>query len=269
MKSALDYRNTLHSHFEERRRRNPSYSLRAFARDLGISPERLSSVLNGKYGLSVESAKRVAKKLDLAEAQTELFCLLVEGEHARSQAARKMAKEKIESLTKEPTAHFLTLDAFQVIADWYHFAILELTLVSDFQSNLNWISKKLGISKVEAKLAIERLLRLELLEVDGSGGWKASTETTFAPKGVPAQSKKRFLEQLMIKAQKALFESAFEKRDYAASLYAIDSSKLPKIKDEVASFRKKIASILNQPGPKDSVYALNVQFFSVLEGEHK
>jgi hypothetical protein len=39
------YRRTLHEELETRSARNPGYSLRAFARDLGIRHSRLSEVL--------------------------------------------------------------------------------------------------------------------------------------------------------------------------------------------------------------------------------
>lgn len=38
----------LYAIFKKKQGRNPSYSLRAYARDLGISPGRLSVILNNK-----------------------------------------------------------------------------------------------------------------------------------------------------------------------------------------------------------------------------
>ena len=46
---------------------NPGYSLRAFARDLGISPQLLSNVINGKRGMSADLATRIAGKINLSE----------------------------------------------------------------------------------------------------------------------------------------------------------------------------------------------------------
>ena len=46
-----DYREILKNELIERKRNNPSYSLRSFARSLKISPTTLSCVLKGKRGL--------------------------------------------------------------------------------------------------------------------------------------------------------------------------------------------------------------------------
>ncbi len=50
--------------FDEKRSRNPRYSLRAFSRDLGISASQLSSILSGHKKLSAEHACRIAMKLE-------------------------------------------------------------------------------------------------------------------------------------------------------------------------------------------------------------
>ena len=55
------------------------------------------------------------------------------------------------------------LDTFAVISDWYHYAILSLLEVTDARLDPRWISKRLGINRLEARLAIERLKRLSLI----------------------------------------------------------------------------------------------------------
>ena len=57
----------------------------------------------------------------------------------------------------------MDIEIFKIIGDWYHCAILELTYLSDFKAEPNWIAKKLGIGYLEAKLALERLISLGLL----------------------------------------------------------------------------------------------------------
>jgi hypothetical protein len=47
-----------------------------------------------------------------------------------------------------------------MISDWYHFAILDLTRLDDFQPEPAWVSRKLGLTVSEVKIAVERLLRL-------------------------------------------------------------------------------------------------------------
>ncbi|MGE0617107.1 MAG: hypothetical protein AB7P04_15865 [Bacteriovoracia bacterium] len=59
----MDYRELLKAALAQRIQKNPAYSLRAFARDLGISPGHLCEVLSGKHRLSRRMESLVVNKL--------------------------------------------------------------------------------------------------------------------------------------------------------------------------------------------------------------
>ncbi|MGZ3748755.1 MAG: hypothetical protein ACXVCD_15580, partial [Pseudobdellovibrionaceae bacterium] len=55
---AMSYQTILKNELKYRLQRNPSYSLRAFAKALEMSAPHLSDILSGKKGLSLSSAQR-------------------------------------------------------------------------------------------------------------------------------------------------------------------------------------------------------------------
>ena len=71
-------------HLRLRQGRNARYSLRAFARDLGVSHSTLSGVLSGRRPASARFVRRVAKSLGL---DTQQAMTLVDREHAQKLAA--------------------------------------------------------------------------------------------------------------------------------------------------------------------------------------
>ena len=73
---------------------------------------------------------------------------------------------------------------FKIISDWYHYAILELTELKEFESDINWISQRLGISKIEAHMGIKRLKNIGLMVEDEDGNLKTSDEFTASPNEV-------------------------------------------------------------------------------------
>lgn len=158
-----DYKTILKEELASRCRQNPRYSLRAFARDLKLAPSRLSEVLSGKQGLSRPAAERIAKALGYAPGDIERFCDLVESLHARSKKNRDSARLRLKKVGGDSTEIQLQADTVKLIADWYHFAILELTNIDGFRSESKWIAKRLGISEFEAQLALDRLQRLNLI----------------------------------------------------------------------------------------------------------
>lgn len=62
--------------FHIRALKNPSYSLRAFARDIGLSSGGLSDILTKKSGLSESKAQIIAEKLFTNTEERSFFCKL-------------------------------------------------------------------------------------------------------------------------------------------------------------------------------------------------
>ena len=106
-----DYRSFLKHALEARTGRNPRYSMRAFARDLGFSAPRLCNIFAGKYGLSLSAAREIGSKLGLSESELQDFYDLVEASHARSRVHRSIAQQRLEARNKikSASASVLTL----------------------------------------------------------------------------------------------------------------------------------------------------------------
>ncbi len=83
----------------------------------------------------------------------------------------------LEDLKKFNSARDLTikyeqiaLDAYAVICDWYHYAILELIKVEAFRPDISYVARTLGISQTEAHIAVERLRRMAFWKFETAGG---------------------------------------------------------------------------------------------------
>ena len=161
------YLKQLERTFEQRAKNNPRYSLRAFAKDLGFSAPRLSGVLNRKFGLSAEAASRVCKVLRYDAKTSDFFITSVQAVHHRSKNLRGIAQAKIAG--RKRVFNQLDADQFSLISDWFHYAIMELIRTEPLAvSDTRRIANLLGISLIESKNALDRLLRLELIkEVEG------------------------------------------------------------------------------------------------------
>lgn len=109
----------------------------------------------------------------------------------------------------ESSQRQLEVDEFKVIQDWYNFLILELVKLHDFQPSEKWVSKKLSITEEEALLALERLVRLELLVQNEDGSFMKSA------------------------AFVSIIQLDFSKRDQSAITISLDSTLLPEIKTKI------------------------------------
>jgi len=257
------YHDLILEEFEQRKFINNSYSMRAFARDLGVSGPRLNQILAKKHGLSVNAAKGFVERLKLDDKRKEWFLNSVGALHARNFKERTRYQLKIEKYRKETTDFTeLQLEYFKVISDWYHFAILELTYVEDFQNDHMWISEVLGITKKEVKAAIDRMISLDLLkEEDGTLIDQFKFLTT--PNDTPSISLKKFNSQLIKKAILALQEQNVEEREIASNIFAINTEKIPEFKKKLREFRRDLEFQSNNETKKNAVYCLSMQFYKL------
>ena len=158
------YRRRLRDELHRRQMVNPRYSLRGFAKAMGLSAPFLSKVLSGQKNLSLTSAAEICETLGFSRLQATEFCRLVQVESTPSEKARGILRSENDLDTIGVAA--LELEAFSVVSDWYHYAILELSTCRGFKSDPAYIAKKLRISKAEAASALRRLATLGLLKLE-------------------------------------------------------------------------------------------------------
>lgn len=257
----LDYRELLRKSFEERHSRNPSYSMRAFARDLELTSPRLSDIFQGRQGLSRSVALKIVERLGYDEHKAEVFCYAVESRHGRSRASREAALAKLQKFTLPPKK-VIGEDQFKIIADWYHFSILSLTNVRGFQSNFVWIAQRLGLEVAVVEQAIERLLRVGLLKTF-RGKWVETGNFIFGGFDVPAECGRSYQRQILEKAQRALNEQSVHDREITSMTLAIDPSKIPMAKKMIADFMRDFDRAMAINADLQKLYGFGIQFFSL------
>ena len=259
--SSKNFRNFLIHELESRVRRNPAYSMRSFARHLGLASSGLSRILSGQQGLSLPKAKEIAKKLDLNAAETEYFCSMVQAEYARSPLQREQAIKKLQ--TSEIKILELSLDVHKAVSEWYYFAILALAEVSDFQSDPAWIAERMGLEVDVVKDAIDRLLKIKLLKYSNNGTLKKTDALVATSTDIPSRSIKSYHTQILKKAETALYDQDVSEREFAAISFAMDQDDIKWAKDEMRKFRRELTERLAKRKVKSRLYNLSMQLFAI------
>ncbi|MGZ8556632.1 MAG: TIGR02147 family protein [Sulfuricurvum sp.] len=237
----LHFRLWLRKEFTNRCKRNPRYSLRAFATLLDIDPSSLSQILSGKRSFSKKVILHICEKLAVVPQDLKKFGLT-----GPSQGDENCLQ--------------LHLDTFAIISDWYHYAILELTEVIGFKADPAWVSKKIGISLQEAKLAIDRLKRLGLLHIVGDSLVRSSSQVTNQSTISTSAAHKLLQRQIINKALLAIEECSSEEKDITSMTMAIDESHLSGARELIKQFRRDLCAFL-EDGTKTRVYNLAIQLY--------
>ncbi len=251
---AASFRLFLQNELIRRCEKNPAYSLRGFARTLGCDVATLSKMLKGKRGIGRITILNLGTRLGLSPQEIEEFI------NKRQKGKRAINKRHDASLIDYQQ---LTLDSFKVISDWYHYGILELMRVDHFKPDPKWIARTLGLTVSEVNIAVERLVRVDLLEITPEGKWKDLTGGTSTTTGNPftAAAFKKLQRQVLEKAITAIDEVPMEERDQSSVTMAIDSSLLPEAKERIKLFRRDLGKFLSKGEKRDSVYQLGISLY--------
>lgn len=267
----------LEKRFEAKQSQNPLYSLRAFARDLGISSGQLSMILSKKRGVSAESADRMAKALKLNRVEKQYFLNLAVQEHGRSKRIQGIAKEKVDQIRQVEEALSLSQDQFSLISEWYHMAILQVMQLKNYaesaaeEGECLFISKRLNLTEETVLVAIARLLKLGAIVSHGDHHQPAS-DFVMVPGSMPSSAIKRFHKQNIQKAVEAIEFQDSKSCAFKTTLLSIDAADFTKINEELGQFCKgimiKYGKTQNSTAKPNRVYILSQQFFKVAEVNH-
>lgn len=249
----LDFRDYLRNELISRCRKNQNYSLRAFARALGLESSFLSKILLGRRAITEKLVMRIAPKLHLSEGEQAMFrSRAAEGKNARRLASRARARAEFKELS---------LDTFEAISNWYHYAILELTAVQQFSAEPLWISRALGIDVETTRDAIDRLIRMGLISRQEDGSLRCNENCTTIGNRYSAMAFRKLQSDLLAKAGWAMDRVPMAMRDQSSITMAIDSRRFPKAKEKIKRFRRELMQFLQGSPTKDTVYQLVISCF--------
>lgn len=243
--------------YQVRYQKNMSYSLRAFALSLKISPATLSGVLSGQRPLTPRMIKRICEGMELNPVRVRSFI-------QDSVASNILNPKEL----KSPLV--LEDDEFQLISEWYHFAILRLIRLPHFKPSERWIAQYLALPVIQVREAVERLERIGLLEkkgdkwIDRSGG-----NTSYLIKKYTNTPAKKFQLKMLEKSAHALEEVPAEIRDHSGVMMTISEKGIAQAKELIATFRRSLTEILEEDSDLKHVYYLGISFFPLSKTTNK
>ncbi|MBP9682347.1 MAG: TIGR02147 family protein [Bacteriovorax sp.] len=250
-------------YFERKKLTNPSYSLRALARDLNVSPAYVSNVLQGKKALPQKRLKDFIQQLDLDDIGIlQLKNALFPDERIDISSHNHFTPEGIDFFNR-----FKPLDKrkYDILNDWFNIAILDLTTCEGFMNDPVWIAKKLKINQLEVEIALENLKRHGLLTEEEGVLKKQESKLRF-PTKMSQTVIRNFHKQMIKKAYDELNakteDNDFTNRLITGATFALNQENIELLKEKIQQAIYEVSSHATE-GNCQSVYQLNVQFFSL------
>jgi uncharacterized protein (TIGR02147 family) len=258
-----DYSKYFQEAYDSRVARNPSYSRRAFARDLGLATSTLTEVMKGKYGLSFKRAFQVAERMHLNESQCQHFAELFIVQFSRSEKAKKSARMNVLTRTNR-IYQDLQEDAFRTISEWHHLALLELLEIEHHSYETTaLLAERLDLPQDLLQESLQRLERLNLIEIK-KDRLVPTGEFTTVGNGRPSEAVRNFHNQILTRAQTALTHQNTEEREFSSTVFSFSKKDLTIAKQLLQDFRREFATRFSKEKTPDDVFCLSIQFFSLL-----
>ena len=238
--------------YELKRSQKPGYTLRAFAKYIGISPTALSQIFLGKRPLTLKTAAKVADR-----------CLLSSGERRSWMACLVENQMQPNEFTSKQIQSHIALDSnhYWILSEWYYYAILALCEMKGHSSSPVWLSKMLGISQKQARHAVLSLIRAGFVKRQGIGLCRLVPPIFISSPKTDAAIKGSHQNNLAL-ASRVLETSKPEQRYFQTYTMLANSKSIEKAKRLVEKFKDDLAAIL-ETGERDQVYTLAVQLFPI------
>ena len=262
-----DVKSYLSFKYSESLKKNPRYSMRAFAARLGVASSTLSEVLSGKKKVSREMAAKISRSLELSAKQAEYLCLLAEKEASKSENHKRSVYEKIKGLSRGHSFLDVSVESFKMLSDWYHFAVLELLELPDLNFQVSKLANRLGITSVEFRDAIHRLERLGYVDNSGERPVKKDKVSLQVSSKVRNEALRKYHDTMLERSKAYLASQDPLKRFVGSETLVFDEAALEEANEIFEDCFQKIIALSERAKKPKHVFYLGIQFFSLTKGD--
>ena len=258
-----DYRLYIADYYADRKAKS-AFTWQEFANAAGFtSPVYLKYVSEGRFNLSEDAAVRVAQAMDLAGFEPEYFCEMVKFDHAKNDAEKKAAFNRMLAIADAHKAKILEGDSFRFFSDWKNPVIRELAPAMPGAKPLALAHAcRPKVSAAEVSETLKFLVNAELLQKDEDGNYRQTEKSvTTGPMNATPVAVRGLHRQMGEIALEAIEGVSQDDRNFSGLTLGVTRGAYEEIVKEIAEFRKRVVTIATRDNETDEVYRMNIQFF--------
>jgi uncharacterized protein (TIGR02147 family) len=238
---------------------NSRFSLRAAARQIGVSPATLSTFINGKKRITLETGRKISKWLKLSRSESDLFLKLVESDFSSDpDLKREIATLVNEARTKlEPRPKS---KKFSLLRNWKNVAIMASLQSKNFrQLSIRELADLLNEDELEVASCVSDLLHEGILAFDDAGKLSYLGGEVFESED-PNQDLRVFHKAMLEKAVESIDKQTNDEKFIGSETLCLDAEKLTAARELADEFFNKLIE-LHRSSRQDVVYHVGVQVF--------
>lgn len=243
------YRSLLSAEFSHRKIKNPTYSLRAMARDLKISPATLSSILKQKSHFQLDTVNRVASCFNRSLELSKYFTWLAYSEILSEDVNSGYYREKAQKIRFRNL--FVQVEVPHQSVDRWPLSLLALSLLIRIESVVKEdasLAKRLQITPEVLSDLFDELEKIGWIQRTSNGTVSHVTHIKLGDKGSAYQIKnlnRKTLEHAITSIENV----PFEHRSYYNCFFSMDPARFAEVSENVTQFALSTAE---REGPAHS-----------------
>ena len=270
--SYQDYRLYLNDFVLTKKQTDQYWSIGSWAKTLGLkSTSSITKILNNHRLPGPKITQSLIKYFNFNPKESSYFQNLIEFEKAKNNPSLKstLLQELIENNHSKNQTQFLDLKTFEVISQWYHLAIREMSRLKKFKATNEWISKNFiyPISESKVKLAINNLLKINLLLQKGKK-LKPSDGNLSTSEDIHSLAIQHYHESMLDIAKHSIKAVPLTEREYLSGTLSFKKDNLEKAKIMLRKFLDDFGQTMDiEQG--DEIYQIQLQFFPITKSTQK
>ncbi len=228
--SKYNFRDELNVQFEQRKKNNERYSLRAFAHFLNIDAPTLQKLMSGKRALGRKTIMILGTRLKLDPSEIEKY---IEAYSLRRKLGTPLKNDSAE-------INYTTLgkEYANLVSKWSSFAVLELLNVKSFLLSSENVAKALKIPMEQAEELIVEMKEKKWIKQDETQKWISSLGKTKTDDQceIITKASNEHMVSVIEKSLAAYNQIPRPHRTHFAKTVAIDRNLLPEYNEKLKCF---------------------------------
>ncbi len=260
--SFLDYREFIASLYKTIKQNQKKYSWIQMSGDLGLSRSNvLHLIVRGKRPLTEKAGQKMISSLHITGKQKKYLTILIKWQNCRKEEERSSLFKELMSL-KTKLIPEKSRNVLEFFSEWYHTAIYQMTWLDHFQYDSKWISNQLEptVRPDQVRKSIQLLKSLGLFKEE-DGTLKPTHEKITTGDEINSIAVIRYHNKLIEMGRESITRVKEDSRDISAVTVSIAPEQIPKMKEAISEFRKKLMAIEDQCQSANCVYQMNIQLF--------
>ena len=257
-----EYLRILIEEYRVRRNKNKKYSIRAFAKYLGVSHSMLSQIFLNQKGISEQMAEKIADKLHLNTLEKSIFINSTVKCFARSNSEKVRASANLDKLMQSYANNaLLKKEGIANINHWSYVAIFE-TICMKKANTLDSIGTYLNLPAKNIEKVLNDLILLNIIQIT-DGHILALSNSIQTTNDIPTLAIKDYHVSMTAKMAEALENHSVNDREFQNTVLSFPADQMTAAKKMIRDFIIEFNTQFHLDNPTPPLYSLSVGFFKL------